>query len=239
MGNPVYVNLARQTGLLKEMRTVANNIANLGTTGYRREGVTFAEFIARAGPGAPSLSIATARARWFDSSQGALRPTGGELDFAIEGDGYFLVDTPQGQRLTRAGAFSLNAAGEIVTPDGYRLLDEGGAPIPVPPDAGRLSLAPDGTLSAGDVPIARVAVVEPAGGVAPTREAGVLLRPVGPLQPVAEPDIRQGFVEASNVNPVLELSRMIEVQRAYELGRSFLDREDERLRSAVRVLGGG
>ena len=118
-----YATLNRQSGLMREMGVVANNIANSSTTGFRREGVVFSEYVATLGQD-PSLSMAHASGRSVDLSQSTIAQTGGQFDFAIQGDGFFLIDTPQGQRLTRAGSFTPNDAGELVTPDGYRLLDE-------------------------------------------------------------------------------------------------------------------
>ena len=101
-----YVALTRASGLAKELQSVANNIANLSTTGYRREGVIFAEMVQALPVEGGSVAMTAARARYFDELQGALEETGGTLDLAIEGEGYFMVMTPQGERLTRAGAFS-------------------------------------------------------------------------------------------------------------------------------------
>ena len=114
MDNNVYTALTRQTGLLREMQSVANNIANLSTTGFRAEGVVFAEHVRALGPGHDSLSMATAVGRHIHNAQGALTQTGSPFDLAIEGDGYFLMETAEGQRLTRAGHFTPNAAGELV-----------------------------------------------------------------------------------------------------------------------------
>ena len=98
-----YVTLTRQTGLMREMRAIANNIANAATTGYRQEGLIFAEYVTRPGNG-PSLSMVSANVRNTSMVQGGLTRTGGVLDLAIEGDGFFLIETPSGERLTRAPA---------------------------------------------------------------------------------------------------------------------------------------
>jgi len=237
MDSAGYVSLARQSGLMQEMQVVAQNIANLSTTGYRREGVVFAEFVRSAGTGAPSISFADAHGRLTDSTQGPLQPTGGSFDFAIEGQGFFVLATPGGDRLTRAGAFSPNHQGELASTDGHLLLDSGGAPIFVPPNAASVKLAPDGTLSADGVPLAQVGLVLPAAPDSLVRETGVMFRFDGDTLPVEDAALFQGFLEASNVSPVTEMARMIEIQRTYELGQKFLDREDERVRSAVRILG--
>ncbi|MEM9343168.1 MAG: flagellar hook-basal body complex protein [Pseudomonadota bacterium] len=239
MDNAGYTTLGRQAGLLNEMRSVAQNIANMSTTGYRREGVVFSEFMQDLGPDHDALSMAAGRVREMDFSQGPLTKTEGSFDLAIEGDGFFLVATPQGDRLTRAGHFARNAAGELVTPQGHNLLDASGAPVFVPPDARGIGIAADGTVSADGQPVGQIGLWDAAdrnqmirvgdtqfdpgpGGADPLLEGGVVL---------------QGYLESSNVNPVIEMTRMIEVQRAYELGQSLLDREDERIRNVVRTLG--
>jgi len=146
MDNAAYVALTRQVGLMKAMQVTANNIANLSTTGFRREDVLFAEMLVGQ-PDAPgTLAMTAARVRHTDMTQGPLRVTGGSLDFGLEGPGFFMVETPQGPRLTRAGAFSRSADGEMVTMDGLRVLDAGGAPIFLPPDAAAIAVAADGTL---------------------------------------------------------------------------------------------
>ena len=170
-------------------------------------------------------------------TQGAVTMTGGTLDLAIEGDGFFLIETPQGERLTRAGHFSTDASGEMVTPDGFRLLDLGGAPVFIPADAGPISIARDGTVSAGGQPLAQIGLVQPEDPATLTRASGTLHAASGPVLPVEGGVVLQGFLEESNVNPISEMARMIEVQRAYEAGQKFLDREDERIRSVVQTLG--
>lgn len=236
MENAIYTSLTRQSGLIREMQVVANNIANLSTTGFRREGVIFSEYVKRL-EDAPSLSMARASARLVDLSQGELSRTGGDFDFAIQGDGFFLIETPDGQHLSRAGHFTPNADGELVNPDGYRLLDAGGAPIFVPPDVGSVSLANDGTLSAQGVPLAQIGLWQPADPISLRHVQGTLFR-ADATEPMEEPGlILQGYLESSNVNPMAEIARMIEVQRAYEMGQKLLDREDERIRNTVQTLG--
>ncbi|WP_319825056.1 flagellar hook-basal body complex protein [Thalassovita sp.] len=233
MDNAIYTTLTRQSGLLREMQVVANNIANAATTGFRQEGLIFAEHVQKAGEG-DSLSMAAANVRQTSMQQGALTRTGGALDLAIEGDGFFLIETPAGERLTRAGSFSPNAAGDLVTNDGFRVLDAGGAPIFVPPDATDLSVAADGTMSTNGRPIAQIGLYHPLDPVGMTREDGVMFRADSGVEPADGGRVLQGFLEGSNVDPVSQIARMIEVQRAYEMGQSFLQSEDERVRNAMR-----
>ena len=230
-----YTTLTRQSGLMREMAVVANNIANISTTGFRREGVVFSEFVERMASD-PSLSMAYASGRHVDMGQATLSRTGGSFDFAIQGEGFFLIETPQGERLTRAGNFTPSAEGELVNMDGYRLLDAGGAPIFIPPDAKSVALAQDGTLSSGGQPIARVGLWQPTDPLTLRHQAGTLFA-AEELEPVDGGQIMQGMLEDSNVEPVSEIARMIEVQRAYELGQKFLDAEDNRVRGVIQALG--
>lgn len=230
-----YATLNRQSGLMREIGVVANNIANASTTGFRREGVVFSEYVAALDQD-PSLSMAHASGRHVDLSQSTIAQTGGQFDFAIQGEGFFLIETPQGERLTRAGTFMPSAEGELVTPDGYRLLDAGGAPIFVPPDAKGVALAADGTLSTGGQPIAQVGLWRPADPLSLRHQEGTMFA-AGELEPAEGTTVLQGMLEDSNVEPVSEIARMIEVQRAYEMGQKFLDAEDERVRGVIQALG--
>jgi flagellar basal-body rod protein FlgF len=230
-----YTALTRQSGLMREMQVVANNIANISTTGFRREGVVFEEYIT-GGKDGPSLSMATGEARVVDLSQAGLTQTGGAFDFAIQGDGFFQLETPDGPRLTRAGSFTPSAAGELVSNEGYRLLDAGGAAIFIPQDAGQVAVSQDGTVSAKGVPLARIGLWQADDPLSLQHQAGTLFS-ANALVPADGAKVMQGYLEESNVNPVLEIARMIEVQRAYELGQSFMDQEDKRMRGVVDTLG--
>ncbi len=235
MENTGYTTLTRQTGLANEMRIIANNIANMATTGYRQEGLMFSEYVAGLDQG-QSISMAAGRIGTTSLVQGTLTQTGGALDLAIEGDGFFLVETPNGPRATRSGAFSQNAAGELVNAQGFRVLDAGEAPIFVPPNAAGLHIASDGTISADGRAVGQVGVFDVPDRLALRREDGVMFTSDDPFEVVLDPSLKQGFLESSNVDPVGQIARMIEVQRAYELGQSFLETESERARTALQTL---
>jgi flagellar basal-body rod protein FlgF len=237
MDNALYTTLNRQSGLMAEMRAVSNNIANISTTGFRKEGVIFAEHVADLGRGEPSLSMASAEGRLVNLAQGALTRTGGTFDLAIEGEGFFQIETPDGPRLTRAGAFTPSPEGELVTPEGYRLLDLGGAPVFVPTDAGPVAVAQDGTVSVGGTPVAQVGLFQPADPTGLFHAGGTRFEAPGGIEPMDGGIIFQGFLENSNIDPVAEIARMIEVQRAYEMGQGFLDSEDQRIRAVIQTLG--
>ncbi|KIC49636.1 flagellar hook-basal body complex protein [Tateyamaria sp. ANG-S1] len=235
MDSTGYIALTRQSGLMREMQIVANNIANSATTGYRQEGLVFSEYI-QGIQGGPSLSMGHGSVRHTSFVQGTLTQTGGSFDFAIEGDGFFLIQTPDGERATRAGSFSPNAQGDLVTPDGHAVLDAGGAPVFVPPDARSLSVSPDGSISADGQFAGQIGLVQPVDPTTLTREGGVMFRADAGFEPSETARMLQGFVEESNVDPIGQLARMIEIQRAYEMGQNFLNSEDERVRRAMDAM---
>jgi flagellar basal-body rod protein FlgF len=236
MSDAVYTTLGRQAGLIREIAVIAQNVANASTTGYRANGLMFSEFVVDRGRGQPSVSMARAGAQMTALRQGALDPTGGTLDLAIEGEGFFLIERGGAERLTRAGAFTTASDGTVTTAAGDPLLDAGGAPVVVPAGTDAIHVGADGTLSADGRPVAQVAVVAPLDPGRLRNLEGTLFDAPGGHAPVLAPKVLQGFLEASNVDPVLEVARMVAVQNAYELGQGFLDKEDERLRSATRLL---
>ena len=230
-----YVTLSRQSGLLAQMDIIANNIANTSTTGFRREGMVFSEYLKAAGE-APSLSIGFGNTRVVDQTQGGLSQTGGSFDLAIEGDGFFLIDTPQGQQLTRSGSFTPGADGTLVTADGHNVLDAGGSAIFVPTNARNVTVSQDGTLSSDGVPLSQIGLWKPTDPMSLRHEAGTRFSSSG-VEAAEGAHILQGYLEESNVDPLQEVASMIAVQRAYEMGQNFLDREDDRARNVISTLG--
>lgn len=230
-----YLALNRQVGLMRELNMVANNVANIDTPGFRRQGMIFAEFVRRTGAG-DSVSMADSGARFASDRPGEVRVTGGRLDLAIEGEGHFLIRSPDGPLLTRAGAFQRSQEGLVVTSAGHPLLDSGGGTIFLPPDAREVAIAPDGTLSVDGEVQAQIGV-HTARPETLTRIGGTAFRPEDGFEPVIAPRLRQGALERSNVNPVEEIARMIAVGRAYEQAQTLIQDEDERLRETIRTFG--
>lgn len=230
-----YTTLLRQSGLLREMESVANNIANASTTGFRREGVIFAEHVTRL-EGSQSLSMAHASGRMIDTTTGTMEKTGGTYDLGIEGDGYFLVATPSGDRLTRAGAFTPLPDGTLGNAEGFQLLDAGGAPIQIAAGSSQVFIGEDGTVTADGNAVAQIGLWRPTDSTTLRHEGGTVFS-FGSVEPADGATVAQGFLEGSNVDPLVEIARMIEVQRAYELGQKFMDSEDKRQRDAIQTLG--
>ena len=232
--NMISAALSRQKGLTKELQTIANNIANANTAGYRAESHVFSEYVKALSTG-DSMSMTKADARVVDLSQGALIATGAPLDLSIEGDGFFMIESGDEPRLTRSGAFSLNANGEIVDAEGRRVLDRGGAPITIPPGTANISVDTDGQISA-DGQLVGVIGISTAPANSLTREGDQLFKAEDGFVEAQDVRISQGTLEESNVNAMGEFVRLIEVQRAYEAGKSFLDQERDRLRSMIDQL---
>ncbi|MDA7827274.1 flagellar hook-basal body complex protein [Rhodobacteraceae bacterium] len=229
-----YTTLTRQSGLMREMQIIANNVANAATSGYRQEGVMFSEYLVPTG--SDDVSMAHANLSRTDFRQGSLAPTGNAFDLAIQGNGYFTIDTPLGQRLTRNGAFTAMSSGQLVTNDGFPVLDTGGSPVFIPPDAPNIAIGGDGVISAGDQILGQISVVYPTDDAQLIREDGVRFQAIGELEFPENAKIVQGFLEKSNTDPVQQMARMIMVQRAYEMGQSFQDSEDKRLRSLTQAI---
>lgn len=232
-----YVALTRQTGLMNEMQVVANNLANMSTTGYRAEGVVFAEMVQRLPAEGGSVAMTATRGGYTEGVQGRLVRTGGTFDIGIQGDGFFQIETPSGNRLSRGGSFTPDQNNELVTMDGYPVLDAGGARVFIPPDARNVTIASDGTVDVNGLAVAQIGLFNVADPDLLNRTDGVMFVPDEALLPVENPVMMQGFLEQSNVDPIAEITRMIEVQRAFELGQKLLDKDDERIRNVLRTLG--
>lgn len=250
MENALLVGLSRQVALARELDVVANNIANLNTTGFKGDGAVFEEFLsptARAAQlsGADSrVSFVHDRATWHDLSQGAVQQTGSPLDVAIDGQGFLVVQTPRGERYTRNGALQLNATGELVTSEGYKVLGDGG-PIQFQPADRNIAISKDGTISASEGASAkesslrgklRLVAFERASQLQKDG-AGTFMPPAG-VSPQADTksQLLQGAIEKSNVRGVIEMTRMIEITRSYTQVAAILQQQSDLRRTAIEKL---
>ncbi|MEQ8320741.1 MAG: flagellar hook-basal body complex protein [Rhodospirillales bacterium] len=234
MSNAIYATLARQHGLMQEMQVVSNNLANSSTTGYKTDRAIFAEFLVGSDSGNTSLSMGSLAGHAFEMEQGGLKVTGGQFDVAVQGDGFFSIETPQGPRLTRAGHFQLSADGTLVDMIGNSVLGAGGGPIQIPVEASQISISADGTISADGELIEQIGVVIPDGEL--MRDSNTYFSAPGGFGNATDFNVVQGALEQSNVSPVLEVARMIEVQRAYEAGQTLLEREDQRIGQVISTI---
>jgi flagellar basal-body rod protein FlgF len=251
MENLALIGLSRHISLHRELEVVANNIANLDTTGYKADGSVFHEFLM---PGArhghfqandQRLSYVHDRATWHNFSIGPTKATGAPLDASIEGDAFFVVQTPRGERYTRAGSFQINATGELVTMTGDRVLGDGG-PIQFQPTDSNVEINPDGTItvresgnSTSDSPRGKLRLVRFDAVATLLKDGGAAFRaPDGtvPQPPDARTRVIQGTIEQSNVRPVVEMARMIELTRTYTAMSTMLQQASDHRRGALEKL---
>ena len=244
MDNSLLVSLSQQIAAYRSMDVIANNIANASTPGFKRESAKFEEYVSQVRPaegqtGPQAISFVKDAGTTRDISQGNITSTGAPLDMALSGKGFFTVATPQGERYTRDGHFSLDQDGRIVTSDGYAVQGEGGA-ITITPTDGDIHVAADGTISSvvnGTLnQLGKLRLTDFADVRGMTKEGGNLYSASQPGIP-ATATLVQGSLESSNVQPVLEISKMIEVMRAYEATATLSKSQSDLNRDAVAKLG--
>jgi flagellar basal-body rod protein FlgF len=250
MENALLVGLSRQMVLERQMDVVANNVANLNTTGFKADNSLFEQYLSptarenRFNPQDRPLSFVNDRGTWRNMGPGSVQNTGNPLDVAIDGDGFLAVQTPAGERYTRNGALQINGQGQLVTGDGLPVLGDNG-PIVLQTTDHDISIAGDG----------RVTVVE--GSTTNTESTRGTLRMVSfaapqqlqkegnslfsaPAGVAATPDttsrVIQGSIEKSNVNGVVEMTRMIEISRAYQQTATLLQQQSDLHKNAIQQL---
>ncbi len=250
MENTLLIGLSRQTVLRRELDLVANNIANLNTTGFKSDGAVFSEYVqsgARDGafaPGDRRMSFVQDSMTWHDMSQGGLQQTGNPLDVAIEGEGFIVVQTERGERYTRNGALQLSAQGQLVTTTGDAVLGENG-PVQFAPADRDIVINPDGTIRVRegatntDSSRGRLRIVTFANPQRLMKDGATTFS--APADMVPEPPavgtrIQQGALEKSNVRAVVEMTRMIELTRAYGQVAGILQQQGELRKDAIDRL---
>ncbi|MEI9996369.1 MAG: flagellar basal-body rod protein FlgF [Rhizomicrobium sp.] len=242
MDNSLLISLSHQIAAYRSMDVIANNIANVSTPAFRREEPSFQEYLAHVPPaegqsGTQTLSFVQDSGVVRDMSEGRLETTGAPFDMAIHGKGYFVVQTPTGERYTRNGHFGLDASGQIVTSNGDAVQGDGGA-IAITPDDGEVHIAQDGTVSGANGQIGRIRVVDFADPRALTKEGASLYAAAGQSPVTADSfALQSGMLETSNVEPVIEISHMIEVMRAYQATATLTQTQEDLMRQAIDKLG--
>ncbi len=227
-----YIALSRQVALQHHMTTLATNLANATTTGYRAQHTVFEQVLERSGqPDRVAFVQDVALAR--DLSPGPIQQTGNPLDLALDGSGYLSFATPSGTRYGRAGRLELDTDGRLVGPQGRPLLDDGGNPITLPADDHAITIAADGTVSGRTGPIARVGIVGFAHEQALEQVGDGLLASSEAPVPAAGTHLVQGALEGSNVQPIVEMTTMLDTVRAFEGTQKLLDTEHELERQAI------
>ena len=250
MENTLLVSLSRQTALRRELDIVANNIANLNTTGFKADSPVFSEYLqtgAQAGQFGTQdqrLSFVQDSAGWHDMSQGTIQQTGGPLDVALDGDGMLVVQTARGERYTRNGSLQLGPTGELMTTAADKVMGDNG-PIVLQPADKDIVITKDGTIKVregtslnSDTTRGKLRLVTFENPQQLRKDgASTFLAPDGVVpQPVKTINVVQGAIEKSNVRSVIAITRMIEVSRAYAEVAGFLQQQSQMRRNSIQQL---
>jgi flagellar basal-body rod protein FlgF len=219
----------------------ANNIANANTPGFRTERIQFSDWIdpqpnTAAVPGGRSITYTQDRATYRESQPGTVTHTANTFDLALTGNGYFTVNTKTGPRLTRDGRFGLMPDGTLADGSGNAVLDVTGQPIQIAPTDTQITVAGDGAVSSENGPIGRIGVVQPTDPMKLRAEGATNFVSDATTTPVALPGIVQGAVEDSNVQPVLEVTRMMDNVRQFQFVTQLVQAEGDREQQAIDKL---
>jgi flagellar basal-body rod protein FlgF len=239
MQSGLYVNLSGQIALERRLATIANNVANAGTVGYRAEELKFDTVLSMVG--ATPTAYSSAGESFISERSGGLNKTGNPLDVAVQGKGWLAIQTPAGIAYTRDGRMQLQESGELQTLNGYPILDAGNAPILLDPAAGTPRIARDGMITQNGRNFGALGLftIESAKGFTRYENSGIIPATVGnPVVSFAADGFVQGFVEESNVNPVTEMTDLIMVTRAFDGMQTSVEESSSSLKRAIQVLGG-
>jgi flagellar basal-body rod protein FlgF len=231
--------------LIAQQRTMdvtANNIANANTPGYRTERVVFSDWIDQksktaAAPGGQGITYTQDRATYRESQPGTLTHTANPFDLALTGDGYFTVNTKNGPRLTRDGRFGPMPDGTLADASGNAVLDTTGKPIQIATTDTQVTIAGDGTITTENGQAGKVGVVQPADPMKLLAEGATnFAADTTTTTPVTSPNIVQGAIEGSNVQPVLEVTRMMDNERQFQFVTQFVQAEGDRQQQTIDKL---
>jgi len=234
----LYVALSSQVALERRLTTIADNVANAGTVGFRATGVKFEDLVSGMGKG--SMSFVSTGETYLSTASGGMKETGNPLDMAIKGEAWFGIQTPQGLIMTRDGRFTIQPNGQLVSIEGHPVVDAGGAEILLDPQAGPPVVSADGIIRQGGNLVGGIGLFEFTPGADFVRYGNSGVVPPTEPQPVVDRidvGVMQGFVENSNVDPVLEMTRLIQVQRAFENMAALTRNSESSLDEAVKALG--
>lgn len=242
MQSGIYVGLSSQIALERRLTTIADNIANMNTAGFRATEVKFDEVLSQTGNDLRAkVAFVSQGNDYLSTRNGEVQQSGNPLDFAVKGDAWFAIDTPAGQVLTRDGRFSMKETGELVSIQGYPVLDSGGAPIQLNPNGGTPQVGLDGRVKQDGSIVGSIGVFTAnldAGYLRYENSGVIAVETPQPVVDSTEIGVMQGYVEHSNVNALTEMTQLIQVNRAFESISSLLQTSEDTLRQAVKTLGG-
>ncbi len=235
MENTLFIALSKQLAIHREMAVIANNLANTSSPGFKNEQMMFVEYLKKTGPGG-KVSLVQDIALARDLSEGTFKRTNNVLDVAIHGKGWFVVESPQGERYTRNGHFRLNEEGELVTTTGHKLMTTTGEPIVFEPGDNDIVIKGDGKVTASGEDRGTLRVVTFENERRLEKVSGNLFRSDDTPDEKSEAEVVQGVIEESNVRPIIEITRMIKAMRSYQGAQSMVEREHDRQRQAIDKL---
>ena len=241
MQTGLYVALSAQLSLQRRLDTIANNVANSSTAGFRAEEVKFSSLLSQTAR--EPVAFASTGESFLSRKSGEVVRTDGPLDVAVGGDAWLAVESPgSGRVYTRDGRMQMTETGELRTLTGGAVLDVGGAPIQLDATAGAPVIAHDGTITQGGRQVGAIGLfsIDPQAKLTRADNAGVIPdRPAQPVIDFAKTGMHQGYIERANVDPVMEITRLISVSRAFDAITNSLNESETSLRDALKTLGSG
>ncbi|MCI0737116.1 MAG: flagellar basal-body rod protein FlgF [Beijerinckiaceae bacterium] len=240
MQTGLYVTLSAQAALERRLTTIAANVANQSTPGYRAEEVDFKSLVSRAGD--TPVAYVSPGDTYVSRRPGVPLKTDHPLDIAVQGDCWLALKTPSGTTVyTRDGRMQMNPGGELRSINGYPVLDAGNSPITVDPAAGPVTIARDGMISQGSRQIGAVGLfrLDKTATLRRYDNSSVVSdKPAAPALDFTRNSISQGYVEGSNVNPIMEMAKLITISRTFESISSAIEGSENSLKQAIKILGG-
>lgn len=238
MQSALYVGLSAQVALEKRLQTIANNVANVNTSGFRTDVVKFETVLSKAA--ATPVAFSSPGENIISREAGNITETGNPLDVAVVGQGWIAFVGPNGTVYTRDGRLQLAANGDLQTVSGFPVIDSGGAQISLDPNGGPVSISRSGTITQDNNEIGTIGLFNiPAdanldrygnSGVTPDR-------PATAIGDFSRDGFKQGYVEGSSANPMMELTKLMSASRAFDSTNSLIDGTESTLRNAIQALG--
>lgn len=239
MNSGLYAALSGNITAMKRLDVLSNNLANTNTAGFKKDRLAFESLLPKGGPGqAAGDSPVMAQEKFFtDFSSGPIKQTGNTLDVAIEGDGFFVVNTPQGPAYTRQGNFHISSTGRLVTVDNLEVQGKGG---PITIRGGKVDIDSQGGITVDGTNVGALDLVDFPKPYALQKLGNSLYKPASAMttqQPTATARVSQGFLEDSNVSVVMEMAQLIETNRYFETCQKVIQNYDNMASKAANDVG--
>jgi flagellar basal-body rod protein FlgF len=238
MQNGLYVALSAQISLEKRLDTIANNVANMNTVGFRADGVSFETELARAGDS--NIAYVSSGSTFISRQTGSSIKTDNPFDVAVQGDGWLGIQTASGVAYTRDGRMRISETGALQTLTGNAVLDAGGAPIILDPNAGVPTISGDGMITQNKKQVGAIGLyeIDDSAKLTRTENSGVMTdKPATPILDFTQNGLVQGYIEGANVNPIQEMAKLIEVTRAFDGVNSQVSETETSMQDAIKTLG--